>query len=155
MRHILIHQNGYTALMWAAHDDHAEMVTQLLDRGAIIDGADKVGAFSVSKYRCIRKRSYFLLHAWRDLWLHDCIQIHPRSTTVSVSVTNNVTYFHLAGRLHGTYAGCTSWTSWDGDAAPSQWGKHRPRWQGRCIVVCEECVVENMLERGDKRRGEV
>lgn len=36
-------QDGYSALMWATLHDRAAMVTLLLDRGACIDSADKVG----------------------------------------------------------------------------------------------------------------
>ena len=37
-----MHQDGYTALMWAAKDGDAVTVTLLLDNGASIDAAEKV-----------------------------------------------------------------------------------------------------------------
>lgn len=42
MCHMLIHQDGYSALIWATLHDRATMVALLLDRGACIDNADKV-----------------------------------------------------------------------------------------------------------------
>ena len=41
-----MHQDGYTALMRAARDGQAEMVTLLLYRGASVNLANKVGALS-------------------------------------------------------------------------------------------------------------
>ena len=42
-----MHQDGHTALMRAVKDGHTEVMTQLLEMGANIDCADKVGNFSV------------------------------------------------------------------------------------------------------------
>ena len=42
-----MHQDGHTALMRAVYHGHVGIVTLLLDRGANIDLADKVGAVSV------------------------------------------------------------------------------------------------------------
>ena len=40
--HMLMNQDGETALTWAAQKGHAATVTLLLDRGASIDVANKV-----------------------------------------------------------------------------------------------------------------
>ena len=40
----MMHQDGCTALMWAAREGHAAVVTLLLNKGASKDLADKVSS---------------------------------------------------------------------------------------------------------------
>ena len=51
---MLIHQDGYTALMWAALQDRATIVTLLVDKGASIDNTDKVEFFFLGIMLCKR-----------------------------------------------------------------------------------------------------
>ena len=46
MRLIMMEQDGYTALMWAAHFGHAMVVSLLVDKGANIDVSSKVESSS-------------------------------------------------------------------------------------------------------------
>ena len=42
----MMEQDGYTALMWAAHFGHAMVVSLLVDKGANIDVSSKVESSS-------------------------------------------------------------------------------------------------------------
>ncbi len=60
---LVFFQNGLNALHLAAKEGHVDLVQELLDRGAAVDSATKVGylSFPLSKYQLLKRRTWKLL----------------------------------------------------------------------------------------------
>lgn len=61
---LMFFQNGLNALHLAAKEGHVDLVQELLDRGAAVDSATKVGylSFPLSELQFLKRNKWKLLH---------------------------------------------------------------------------------------------
>lgn len=103
-KHISSHQDGCTALMWAARRSSAATVTLLLDKGALINNVDKV-------WNSVYVLRVYMQHVSVRACIHLLCTAHWRAFCDACFPTISpypVAYMITLGRMHGTYVGITA-----------------------------------------------